>query len=77
MVEIEQGRDNIVEFFQRSNFLELAAKSSEITFLEEWLQEVRAKRPLSKLEIMQREMKRRSPKSSTNAPPSCAMRLNS
>jgi len=56
MVEIEQGRDNIVEFFQRSNFPELAAKSSEITFLEEWLQEVRAKRPLSKLEVMQREM---------------------
>jgi len=56
MVEIEQGRDNIVEFFQRSNFPELAAKSSEITFLEEWLQEVRNKRPLSKLEVMQREM---------------------
>ncbi len=35
---------------------ELAAKSSEIAFLEEWLEEVKAKRPLSKLEIMQREM---------------------
>jgi protein-arginine kinase activator protein McsA len=34
----------------------LAAKSSEIAFLEEWLEEVQAKRPLSKLEIMQREM---------------------
>src|SRR6202171_1312116 len=56
MVEIEHGRDTIVEFFQRSNFPELASKSSEITFLEEWLEEVRAKRPLSKIEIMQREM---------------------
>jgi hypothetical protein len=54
--EIERGRDAIVEFFQRSNFPELAAKSSEIAFLEEWLEEVRAKRPLSKLELMQREM---------------------
>ena len=35
---------------------ELAAKSSEIAFLDEWMEEVRAKRPLSKLEIMQREM---------------------
>jgi hypothetical protein len=56
MREIEKGRDGIVEFFQRSNFPELAVKSSEIAFLEEWLEEVRAKRPLSKLEIMQREM---------------------
>ena len=45
-----------VDFFQRSNFPELAAKSSEIAFLEEWLEEVRAKRPLSKLELMEREM---------------------
>ena len=55
-MEIEQGRDLITEFFQRSNFPELAAKSSEIAFLDEWLEEVRTKRPLSKLEIMQREM---------------------
>jgi UvrB/uvrC motif len=56
MREIEKGRDAIVEFFQHSNFPELASKSSEIAFLEEWLDEVRAKRPLTKLEIMQREM---------------------
>ena len=35
---------------------ELATKSSELAFLEEWLEEVSSKRPLSKLEIMQREM---------------------
>ncbi len=56
MGEIEIGRDAIVEFFQQSSFPELATKSSEIAFLEEWLQEVSAKRPLSKLEVMQREM---------------------
>ena len=56
MREIERGRDAIAEFFQQSNFPELASKSSEIAFLDEWLEEVKAKRPLSKLEIMQREM---------------------
>ena len=54
--EIERGRDAIEEFFQQSNFPELAQKSSEIAFLEEWLEEVSSKRPLTKLEIMQREM---------------------
>jgi tetratricopeptide (TPR) repeat protein len=56
MKEIERGRDAIQEFFQNSPFPELAQKSSELAFLEEWLEEVSAKRPLSKLEIMQREM---------------------
>jgi UvrB/uvrC motif len=54
--EIEAGRDAITEFLQQSNFPELVSKSSEIAFLEEWLEEVRAKRPLTRLEIMQREM---------------------
>ncbi len=56
MKEIEKGRDTIQEFFTESNFPELAQKSSELAFLEEWLQEVSAKRPLSRLEIMEREM---------------------
>ena len=55
MLEIESGRDAIVDFFQKSNFSELASKSSEVAFLEEWLQEVSEKRPRSKLEIMERE----------------------
>jgi len=54
--EIEHGRDAITDFLQQSNFPELVSKSSEIAFLDEWLDEVKAKRPLSKLEIMQREM---------------------
>src|SRR6266702_6927301 len=43
MLEIQRGRDAISDFFQHSNFPELAAKSSEIAFLDEWLEEVRAK----------------------------------
>ena len=56
MREIERGRDSIHEFFQQANLPELASKSSEIAFLDEWLEEVKAKRPLTKLELMQREM---------------------
>jgi len=56
IAEIRRGRDSIAEFFQKSNFPELAAKSSEIHFLEEWLNEVSSKRPRSKLEIMESEM---------------------
>src|SRR6266436_7586575 len=56
VAEIERGRDAIGDFFQHSNFPELVSKSSEIAFLNEWLEEVKAKRPRSKLEIMQREM---------------------
>jgi hypothetical protein len=56
--EIEQGRERIATFYQESAFPELETKSSEIAFLDEWLEEVRAKRPLSKLEVMEREMER-------------------
>jgi len=54
--EIERGRDAIMDFFQHSSFPELVSKSSEVAFLDEWLEEVKAKRPRSKLEIMQHEM---------------------
>ena len=56
IAEIERGREAIVDFLQQSNFPELVSKSSEIAFLDEWLEEVKVKRPLSKLEVMQREM---------------------
>jgi len=56
IAEIERGREGIVDFLQQSNFPELVSKSSELAFLDEWIEEVKAKRPLSKLEIMQREM---------------------
>src|SRR6476659_10949560 len=56
IVEIERGREAIADFLQQSNFPELVSKSSEIAFLDEWLEEVKSKRPRSKLEIMEREM---------------------
>src|SRR5260370_3466035 len=56
IAEIERGREAIVDFLQQSNFPELLSKSSEIAFLDEWLEEGKAKRPRLKLEIMQREM---------------------
>jgi Helicase subunit of the DNA excision repair complex len=56
IVEIKRGREAIAAFFQKSHFPELAAKSSELHFLDEWLDEVSAKRPRSKLEIMESEM---------------------
>jgi hypothetical protein len=56
IAEIQRGREAITKFFERSHFPELVAKSSEIAFLNEWLEEVTAKRPLSKLEVMEREM---------------------
>src|SRR5947207_6259971 len=56
MREIERGRDAIQEFFNQSSFPELAAKSCELAVMEEWLAEVSSKRPLSKLEVMKREM---------------------
>src|SRR3989441_4275944 len=41
MGEIERGREAIVDFLQQSNFPELVSKSSEIAFLDEWLEEVK------------------------------------
>lgn len=56
--QIEQGREKIVAFYNGINTPELAGKSPEIAFLDQWREEVRAKRPLSKLEAMQREMEK-------------------
>src|SRR5256712_4081998 len=55
VAEIERGRDAIGDFFQDSNFPELVSKSSEIAFLNEWLEGGKAKGPLSKTEVMQSE----------------------
>jgi len=55
---IEQGREKIVAAYQEMNSPEAAEKSPEVAFLDEWVREVRAKRPLTKLEIMQRDMEK-------------------
>ncbi|MDQ3621167.1 MAG: UvrB/UvrC motif-containing protein [Verrucomicrobiota bacterium] len=55
---IEKGIDRIREFCDRTENPELAAQSAEIAFLNEWLEEVKARQPLTKLQRMHREMDR-------------------
>ena len=53
---IERGMGKIRAFYDKNGGLEAAAASPELGFLGEWLEEVRGKQPVSKLEKMQREM---------------------
>jgi hypothetical protein len=53
---IEKGIEKIKDFYQEHANPEMAEQSPELSFLSEWLQEVRDKRPLTKIERMQREM---------------------
>ncbi len=54
--QIERGRDKILETLQERP--EAVQNSAEIQFLEQWLEELRAQRPLSRLEKLQQEMDR-------------------
>ena len=54
--EIDQGRDIIIAFYNEHEQAEGAEKSAELSFLDEWREELRSKRPLSKMEKMRREM---------------------
>jgi hypothetical protein len=54
--KIEAGMDKIRAFYETTENIEGAANSPELGFLTEWLEEVRAKQPLTKLQKMQREM---------------------
>lgn len=54
--EIEQSRDRILEMLKARP--EPAESCPEVDFLSEWLEELRSKRPLSKLEQLQKEMDR-------------------
>jgi len=53
---IERGRDKILNLLKDRPDPE--ATCSEVEFLNEWMEELRNKRPLSKLELLQREMDR-------------------
>ena len=55
---VREGREKIVEFYNENHVPEMAANSAEIAFLDEWMAEVRSRRPLSKLERMEEEMAR-------------------
>lgn len=55
--QIERGRDKIIEAAQERPDTQ-GSSSPEVQFLEEWLEELRSKRPLSKLEMLKIEMDR-------------------
>lgn len=52
--EVESGRNKIIKFLKERP--EPTDTSAETEFLSEWLEELQSKRPLTKLEVMQREM---------------------
>ncbi|MEA3211153.1 MAG: hypothetical protein QOE70_4210 [Chthoniobacter sp.] len=54
--KIEDGMEKIRAFYQATENAEGLSTSPELGFLGEWLEEVRAKQPLTKLQKMQREM---------------------
>lgn len=54
--QIQRGREKIVELFTGEEAPEMAERSPEIAFLDEWTEEIRARQPISKLEKMQKEM---------------------
>lgn len=56
VTKIGEGIERIRSFYNESDNADAAANSPEIGFLLEWLDEVRARTPLTKLEKMQREM---------------------
>ncbi len=55
---IEKGMGKIRAFYEEHTEAEGATQSPELAFLQEWLDEVKAKQPLTKMEKMQREMDR-------------------
>ena len=56
VTKIEEGMEKIRAFYAESENSDGAANSPELGFLGEWLEEIRARQPLTKLEKMQREM---------------------
>lgn len=53
---IEKGREEIRDFLLASPSPELAETSQELAFLDEWLEEVRDRKPLTRLEKLEKEM---------------------
>ena len=54
--QIERGRARIVELFNVEESPDAVERSPEIALLDEWMEEIRERQPLTKLEKMQREM---------------------
>jgi len=56
MTKIESGMEMIRAFLDEADSLDSSATCPELGFLTEWLAEIKARQPLTKLERMQREM---------------------
>ncbi len=56
VAKVEEGMEKIRAFFGEVENPDAAVNSPELGFLGEWLEEIRARQPLTKLEKMQREM---------------------
>jgi hypothetical protein len=54
--QIERGREKILELFTGADSAEMVERTPEVAFLDEWMEEIRARQPLTKLEKMQLEM---------------------
>src|SRR6266478_1684173 len=58
ILKVEEGIERIRKFYEEQESPEAIENSPELGFLGEWLEEIRSKQPLSKLEKMEREMER-------------------
>ncbi len=56
--EVEEGMGRIRQFHETGEAIEAIENSQELDFLGEWLEEIRARQPLSKLQKMEREMEK-------------------
>ena len=54
--QVEDGRESILRAYTEAGHPEAGVGTPEITFLDEWLEEIQQRRPISTLERMQREM---------------------
>jgi hypothetical protein len=54
--EAEQGLETIREFFSSRGQSEMAEQSPEVQFLQDWIKELRASRPLSERDKLERAM---------------------
>jgi hypothetical protein len=58
IAQVEQGLDRIRKFYEEQKNPEEIENSPELAFLTEWLEEIRSKQPLTKLQKLEREMER-------------------
>ena len=54
--QIERGREKVVDLFNVEEHPDALERSPEIAFLDEWMEEIRARQPMTKLEKLQKEM---------------------